>query len=311
MESMFGLNGGNYMNEKPHVLLVDGMALLFRSFFATSAVGQYFRTSDGLATNAVQGFARHVLAAKEMMKPSHMAVCWDMGAHTFRTDLFDGYKSNRPAPPDDMLHQFDLAKKVSEQLGWMNYGEKGIEADDFIGSFTKQWSGKAEFTIITGDKDMLQLLNPSVKIAFMKKGFHVYDVYTEDRFKEEYGIEPAQFADVKAFMGDASDGYPGVKGIGPKTALQLIQKYGSVEGVLEALDELKPAQKKKIEEHKEMLLLSQELAVIKCDIPLQVSLDEITVPNYTNDMVQLFDDQELKLLARQVEKSLAPVNPFE
>ncbi len=127
------------MTEKPHVLLVDGMALLFRSFFATSAVGQYFRTSEGLATNAVQGFARHVLAAKTMMKPTHIAVCWDMGAHTFRTEMFEGYKSNRPAPPDDMLHQFDLAKKVSEQLGWMNYGEKGIEADDFIGSFTKQW----------------------------------------------------------------------------------------------------------------------------------------------------------------------------
>ncbi len=299
------------MTEKPHVLLVDGMALLFRSFFATSAVGQYFRTSEGLATNAVQGFARHVLAAKTMMKPTHIAVCWDMGAHTFRTEMFEGYKSNRPAPPDDMLHQFDLAKKVSEQLGWMNYGEKGIEADDFIGSFTKQWKDEVQFTIITGDKDMLQLLNPSVEIAFMKKGFHIYDVYTESRFKEEYGIEPDQFADVKAFMGDASDGYPGVKGIGPKTALQLIQQYESVSGVLEAIEQLKPAQKKKIEEHKDMLLLSKELAVIKCDIQLNVSLDEITVPNYTNDQIQLFDDQELKLLARQLEKSILPVNPFE
>lgn len=296
---------------RPHVLLVDGMALLFRSFFATSAVGQYFRTSEGLATNGVQGFARHVLAAKTMMKPTHMAVCWDMGAHTFRTDLFEGYKANRPAPPEDMLHQFDLAKKVSEQLGWKNYGEKGIEADDFIGSFTKQWEGRADFTIITGDKDMLQLLNPSVKIAFMKKGYHVYDVYTDSRFREEYEIEPGQFADVKAFMGDPSDGYPGVKGIGPKTALQLIQKYNSTDGVLEAIDELKPAQKKKIEEHKEMLLLSKELAVIKCDIPLDVSLDEIIVPSYTADHVQLCDDQELELLARQLEKSLISVNPFE
>lgn len=305
-------DGGFTMNEKPHILLVDGMALLFRSFFATSAVGQYFRTTEGLATNGVQGFARHVLAAKTMMKPTHLAVCWDMGAQTFRTDMFDGYKANRPAPPEDMLHQFDLAKQVSEQLGWKNYGEKGIEADDFIGSFTKQWQGEADFTIMTGDKDMLQLLNPSVKIAFMKKGFHIYDVYTEGRFKEEYGIEPAQFADVKAFMGDASDGYPGVKGIGPKTALQLIQKYGSTDGVLEAIEELKPAQKKKIEEHKDMLLLSKELAVIKCDIPLDVSLDEILVPNYTNDMVQLFDDQELKLLARQLEKSIIPESsPFD
>lgn len=290
--------------ERPHILLVDGMALLFRSFFATSAVGQYFRTDEGLATNGVQGFTRHVLAAKAMMRPTHMAICWDMGAHTFRNEMFEGYKSNRPAPPEDMLHQFDLAKTVSERLGWKNFGEAGIEADDFIGSFTKQWQDKVDFTIITGDKDMLQLLNPSVKIAFMKKGFHIYDVYTEDRFKEEYGIEPGQFADVKAFMGDSSDGYPGVKGIGPKTALQLIQKYSSTDGVLNALDELKPGQKKKIEEHKDMLLLSKELAVIKCDIPLNVPLTDIVVPTYTSDQIQFCKSQQLSLLAKQLEKSL-------
>lgn len=295
---------------KPHVLLVDGMALLFRSFFATSAVGQYFRTEAGLATNGVQGFARHVLAAKTMMKPTHMAVCWDMGAHTFRNDLFEGYKSNRPAPPEDMQHQFGLAQQVSKQLGWKNYGEKGIEADDFIGSFTKQWKDQVDFTIISGDKDLLQLLSPLVNIAFMKKGFHVYDVYTEGRFKEEYGIEPVQFADVKAFMGDPGDGYPGVKGIGPKTALQLIQTYGSVESVLEAIDELKPAQKKKIEEHKKMLLLSKELAAIRLDIPLAMDLDEILVPQYTDSHVRFCEEQELNLLARQVEKNIRIDHPF-
>ena len=161
-----------------------------------------------------------------------------------------------------------------------------------------------DFTIITGDKDMLQLLKPSVKIAFMKKGFHIYDVYTDERFKEEYAIEPGQFADVKAFLGDASDGYPGVKGIGPKTALQLIQKYGSTDGVLSAIDELKPAQKKKIEESKEMLLLSKELAVIKCDIALDISLSEIAVQRYSADHIRLCEDQQLNLLARQLEKSL-------
>lgn len=294
--------------EKPHVLLIDGMALLFRSFFATSAVNQYFRTTEGLATNGVQGFTRHVLAAKTILKPTHMAVCWDMGSKTFRTDLFDGYKANRPAPPEDMVHQFDWAQEVSKQLGWKNYGEVGIEADDFIGSFTKQWQDQVDFTIITGDKDMLQLLSPSVKIAFMKKGFHVYDVYTESRFIEEYGIQPSQFADVKAFMGDPSDGYPGVKGIGPKTALQLIQAYGSTDGVLDAIDKLKPAQKKKIEEHKDMLLLSKKLAVIKCDIQLDVSLEELIVPTYTSDHIQLCRDQQLSLLAKQLEKNVELTN---
>ncbi len=294
--------------EKPHILLIDGMALLFRSYFATAGVGQYFRTEAGLATNGVQGFARHVLTAKTLMKPTHLAVCWDMGAYTFRTELFDGYKANRPEPPEDMKHQFDQAREVSELLGWKNYGEKGIEADDFIGSFTKKWPGEADFTIITGDKDMLQLLNPSVKIAFMKKGFHIYDVYTHERFGEEYGILPEQFADVKAFMGDPSDGYPGVRGIGPKTALQLIQQFGSVEGVLANLDQLKPAQKKKIEENGEMLALSKKLAVIKDDLQLDVALEEIRVPEYSNELVQLFDEREYRLLARLLEKSFS--SPF-
>ncbi len=292
-----------YFLEKPHIMLVDGMAVLFRSYFATAGVGQFFRTESGLATNGVQGFARHVLTAKSLMKPTHIAVCWDMGAHTFRTDLFDGYKANRPAPPEDMLHQFDQAREVSELLGWKNYGEKGIEADDFIGSFTKKWPDEADYTIITGDKDMLQLLNPSVKIAFMKKGFHIYDLYTEARFGEEYGILPEQFADVKAFMGDPSDGYPGVKGIGPKTALQLIQRYGSVEGVLEHIEDLKPAQKKKIEEHQDMLALSKKLAVIKDDLQLDVALEEIAVPDYSSDLVRICDEREFRLLARLLEKS--------
>jgi 5'-3' exonuclease len=207
------------MNEntnKPHILLIDGMALLFRSFFATSVFGQFLRNEHGVPTNGVQGFARHVLTAKQMMQPTHMAVCWDMGMHTFRNDLFDGYKSNRPAPPEEMLPQFDMAKDISKMLGWQNFGEVGMEADDLIGSMACKWQNEANITIISGDKDLLQLLTPTTKIAFTKKGYSIYDEFTYDRFLEEYQIEPSVFADVKAFMGDSSDGYPGVKGIGPR-----------------------------------------------------------------------------------------------
>ncbi|AQQ52676.1 5'-3' exonuclease [Planococcus lenghuensis] len=297
---------------KPHILLVDGMAVLFRNYFATAAVNQFMRTPEGLATNGVQGFVRHVLTAKTLMKPTHMAVCWDMGAITFRNDLFDGYKANRPAPPEDMVHQFDLAKEISEQLGWQNYGKVGIEADDFIGSFTEQWKGDVKITIISGDKDLLQLLSPDVRVSFMKKGFHVYDHYTEARFREEYEIEPIQFADVKAFMGDASDGYPGVKGIGPKQALQFIKAYGSVEGVLEAIDDLKPGQRKKIEDQLDMLHLSKELAEIRRDIPLDVQLADLLMPTYSAELVSILEQRGLGLVARHIEKiSGAPVeDPF-
>lgn len=289
------------MNEntnKPHILLIDGMALLFRSFFATSVFGQFLRNEQGVPTNGVQGFARHVLTAKQMMQPTHMAVCWDMGMHTFRNDLFDGYKSNRPAPPEEMLPQFDMAKDISKMLGWQNFGEVGMEADDLIGSMAYKWQNEANITIISGDKDLLQLLSPTTKIAFTKKGYSIYDEFTYERFLEEYQIEPSVFADVKAFMGDSSDGYPGVKGIGPKSALQLIQTYGSVEGVIDAIGELKPAQQKKIQENLDMLRLSKKLATIHCEMNLPIELDELRIPTYSKQHLTSLEEAGFGLTSR-------------
>lgn len=269
------------MNNQPHILVIDGMALLFRSFYATSVIGHFQYLPDGRPSNGVQGFARHVLTAQSIIKPSHIAICWDMGANTFRNELFEGYKTNRSEPPEEMIPQFDMAKEVSEWIGWKNIGEAGMEADDCIGSIVEKWKEEAQITIISGDKDLLQLLNPSTNIAFTKKGYSEYDVYTMERFKEEYAIEPHQFVDVKAFMGDSSDGYPGVKGIGPKTALQLIQKYGTVEGVLQNLDELKPGQRNKIADNLEMLKLSYRLASIEKNIPIKERLEDLSVPEYS------------------------------
>lgn len=283
---------------KKHLMIVDGMALLFRSFFASAAMNQFIRLEDGTPTNGVQGFARHVLTAQNLMKPTHIAVCWDMGSHTFRNDLFEGYKANRPAPPVEMQPQFDLAKEVSAMLGWQNFGVKGIEADDLIGSMVMKWKDEVDITIISGDKDLLQLLNPSTTIAFTKKGYTEYDVYTNDRFKEEYAIEPTQFAEVKAFMGDSSDGYPGVKGIGPKTALQLIQTYGSIDGVIESIELLKPAQRKKIEEDAEMLRLSHLLATIDTAQEIDATIDSLEVPVYSNELFAPIETRGYRLISK-------------
>lgn len=281
-----------------HLLIVDGMALLFRSFFASAAMNQFIRLEDGTPSNGVQGFARHVLTAQNLMKPTHMAVCWDMGAHTFRNELFDGYKANRPAPPIEMEPQFDMAKNVSAMLGWQNFGVHGIEADDLIGSMVSKWQHDAKITVVSGDKDLLQILNPNTRIAFTKKGYTEYDVYTEERFREEYGIAPIQFTDVKAFMGDSSDGYPGVKGIGPKTALQLIQTHGSIDGVLAALDLLKPAQRKKIEENLEMLHLSRQLAAIDVEQPIDVELDALTLKPYEEMTFAHVEEEGYRLITK-------------
>ena len=287
--------------EKPHILIVDGMALLFRSFFATSAMGHYFPNDDGVPTNGVQGFARHTMTALSLFKPTHMAVCWDMGAHTFRNDLFNGYKANRPAPPEELVPQFDMARSVSELIGWKNYGERGMEADDLIGSMIKYWDGKAKITVVTGDKDLLQLLKPDVEIALIKKGFSEYNIYTENRFVEEYGISPLQYIEKKAFTGDASDGYPGVKGIGPKTALTLIKKYGSVEGVIAVLDELTPGRRKLIEDSMDMLLLSKKLAEIHCDVDMTDGIENMGIPSYDEDKRKLIENQGYSMIIRQAD----------
>lgn len=283
---------------KPHLLIVDGMALLFRSFFASAAMNQFIRLDDGTPSNGVQGFARHVLTAQNLMKPTHLAVCWDMGAHTFRNELYDGYKANRPAPPEEMLPQFDMAKDVSQMIGWQNFGTKGLEADDLIGSMIEKWKDDAQITVISGDRDLLQLLNPSTTIAFTKKGYTEYEVYTEARFVHEYAIAPKQFAEVKAFMGDSGDGYPGVKGIGPKTALQLIQNHGSIDGVLEALPTLKPGQRIKISENEDMLRLSHQLAKINCEAEIDVELDALRLAAYTPEVFQAVEQKGYRLIAK-------------
>lgn len=287
------------MTTKPKLLIVDGMALLFRSFFASAAMGHFIRLADGTPTNGAQGFVRHVLTAQSLMQPTHMAVCWDMGAYTFRNELFDGYKANRPAPPEEMLPQFDMAKSLSAHIGWQNFGVPGMEADDLIGSMIEKWKHDAEITVISGDKDLLQLLNPTTQIAFTKKGYTEYDVYTHTRFKEEYGIEPMQFAQVKAFMGDASDGYPGVKGIGPKQALTLIQTYGSIDNVLASLDELKPGQRTKIKDNVDMLKLSHALATIHTGVPIEEDLSNLVVQDYDHQTFKALEEQGFALISKQ------------
>lgn len=290
---------------KPHILIIDGMALLFRSFFATAPMGQFFRNADGVPTNAVQGFARHTMAAASLFQPTHLVVCWDMGAKTFRNELFDGYKANRPQPAPELVPQFDMAREVSELIGWKSYGIPNMEADDLIGSVIQSWEGDAKMTVVSGDKDLLQLLRPDVQIAFTKKGYHTYELYTPSRFQEEYEITPAQFVDYKAFTGDASDGYPGVKGIGPKTALKLIKEFGTVDGVLAAKEQLTPAIRKKIAEHEEMLHLSRELAAIHCDLELRDPLEELELPPFDAAFFDEMTKRDYSLIARHA-KSTSP-----
>ncbi|MGW8047336.1 5'-3' exonuclease [Staphylococcus shinii] len=277
------------------ILLIDGMALLFRHFFATSLHKQFMRNSLGTPTNGVQGFVRHVFTAINEIQPTHVAVCWDMGKSTFRNDMFDGYKQNRPAPPDELIPQFDYVKEVSNQFGFVNIGVQNFEADDVIGTLAEAYSDQNQVYIVTGDKDILQCINPNVEIWLTKKGFNIYNRYTLNRFQHEYGLNPTQLVDVKAFMGDTADGYSGVKGIGEKTAIKLIQSYGSVESVIDALDQLTPGQRNKIETDMNNLKLSKTLAKIHTQVPLNTNelLDDMAFGTELSKVLNICNEHEL------------------
>ncbi|MHC5251973.1 5'-3' exonuclease [Listeria kieliensis] len=262
-------------NKQPNLLVIDGMALLFRAFYATAVTNQFMYNEKGVPTNGVQGMMRHIFAAVRQNNPTHTIICWDMGSKTFRNELFDGYKAGRKAPPEEMIPQFDLAKEVAEAFGFMNLGVAGFEADDCIGTITAKLTPDLRTTVLSGDKDLLQLIDVQNDVWIMQKGYGNYKRYDEATFFAEMGVTPLQFIDVKALMGDTSDGYPGVRGIGEKTALKLIQEFESIEGVLENIEALKPGQQKKILEDQEMLALSRKLARIHTDVPLELDYDRM------------------------------------
>lgn len=259
--------------ENKKVLLVDGMALLFRGYFATAVHGNYMYNKEGIPTNGVHGFTKHMIKAVESFNPTHIVCCWDLGSRTFRTELFPDYKGNRSAPEEQMVPQFAMAREITDGFGIPSIDAVNYEADDCLGTLAVSYADDAEVYILTGDQDMLQLADERVRVVIMKKGQGNYQVYDEETVKELKGCHPHQLVDIKALMGDTSDNYPGVKGIGEKTALKLIQEYETLEGVLENLEHLPAGQRKKIEAELEMMHLSRTLAEIRCNAPVSLPLE--------------------------------------
>jgi 5'-3' exonuclease len=288
---------------KQRVLLVDGMALLFRAYYASSYSGYILKTSYGLPTNAVHGFVKYFWDAIETFRPSHVICCWDMGSSTFRNDKFESYKANRLAPPDELISQFDLVKEVTESFGVRNVGINGYEADDCIGTLAKQYGGSiipSEVYILTGDHDMLQLIDENIKVVIMKKGVSNYAVYDSVYLLEDKGLTPEQIVDLKGLMGDTSDNYPGVKGIGEKTAMKLLQDYGSIEGILGNLPALPKGVRSKIEAELDMLHLSRDLARIRCDVDMTCLLDECVWAPESRRVYSKFEQLEFKGLMKLI-----------
>jgi len=259
---------------KKHILLVDGMALLFRGFYATSFRGNFMRNEEGIPTNGVYQFLRYFTDGIHTFQPTHVVCCWDMGSKTFRNEIYDAYKANRGAPPEELIPQFDLVKEAVNIFNVPNIGVINYEADDVIGTLANTLSKDTHVTILSGDYDLLQLVAANVDVAIMKKGIGNYDVYNEANFLNKKGLYPHQIIEFKGLTGDSADNYPGIKGIGEKTALKLLQTYGNMDNILQSMDELTKGIRSKIETDIAMFHLSKELAEIKCDVELEFTIDE-------------------------------------
>ena len=286
-----------------HTLIIDGMALLFRHFYATSFRNQFMYNNKELPTNGVQGMLRHTFKLLDLTQPDNVIIAWDMGSKSVRNEWYEGYKANRVAPPEEMVPQFDMIKEVMHDIGFYQDGIAGYEADDVIGTVAQHVDN---LTIVSGDRDLLQLINGTNRIWLTKKGYTEYHYYDYEAFKEQYGITPQQFIDVKALMGDASDGYSGVQGIGEKTALKLIQTHGSVDTLLDNLHMLTPKMQEKITGDMESLRMSQRLAEIITDVPIKLDglMDKSRLNCDTAHVNKVLKDHDLRL----AEKYLSTLN---
>jgi 5'-3' exonuclease len=311
MEIQGLVTSGTETEIRPRLLIVDGMALLFRAYFATSFTGYIRRTSAGVPVNGVHGFVRYFWDAVERFEPTHVICCWDMGSKTFRTEQFAGYKGNRPEAPDDLIPQFELVKEVVASFGVPNVGITGFEADDCIGTLSKLYAPTADVFVLTGDHDMLQLVDDQITVVIMKKGQGNYAIYTPGFLLEERQLTPLQIIDLKGLMGDTSDNYPGVRGIGEKTALKLMLEYGTIEAILENLHNLPKSVRTKIEADLDMLHLSRDLARIRCDAPVELDWD---VCGWSIDHAQVaskFEELEFGNLIKLIVKAEAAAGKGE
>ncbi len=280
-------------------LVIDGNSLIHRAFYALPLL----QNKDGQYTNAVYGFTKMFLKVLDEQQPDYVAVCFDKGKVTFRHDRFEEYKRTRKATPPELRPQFVLVKRVLEALGVSMYELENYEADDLIGSLTLAAEKQGFSTlVVTGDRDVLQLVSPTVQVFLTRKGISEVECFDLEAVREKYGLEPQQLIDVKGLMGDQSDNIPGVPGVGEKTALKLISKFGSLEKVLENIDRVSGKKlKERLEEHREQAALSKELATIYREVPLELDLESCCVqkPDYSR-VLKLFKELEFTSLVGQV-----------
>lgn len=292
------------------LVLIDGNSLINRAFYAMPVLS----TKNGVFTNAVYGFMNMFIKIQHEIKPDYIAVAFDLKAPTFRHKAYKEYKGTRKPMPEELRPQIPLLKEVLKLMGVRCIEKEGIEADDIIGTIAKNTNIMTY--IYTGDKDSFQLVDHETTVYFTRRGITDIDEYNESNFKEKTGINPIQIIDLKSLMGDSSDNIPGVLGVGEKTALTLIQKYGSLEGVYQNIDSEKGKLKEKLETSRELAFMSKMLATIKTDCDIDVNVKNMLAPkSFSLAVKEKFIELEFKSLYTRKDlfetESLVPLTEKE
>lgn len=264
------------------LIIIDGNSIINRAFYALPDMSN----SDGLKTNAIFGFVRMMFKIIEDYQPTHMSVAFDKKAPTFRHKQYADYKAGRKKMPDELGQQLEPLKELLDKFNINRLELAGYEADDIIGTVAKLGEeNNFKVYIVTGDKDAIQLASHKTTTLITKKGVGEVEEYNYDSVVERYEMTPTQFIDLKGLMGDKSDNIPGVPGVGEKTGIKLLKQYSTIENLIEHTDELKGSIKKKIEENKELALMSKELATIITNVPLDIKLEDLEYGDYNKDDV--------------------------
>ncbi|HYM51902.1 MAG TPA: DNA polymerase I [Candidatus Dormibacteraeota bacterium] len=294
------------MAERRQILmLIDGPSLVYRGYFALPPL----TTSDGMLVNAAFGFLQIVLRGMQDLKPDYAIVSFDVGKPQFRFDAYPEYKAGRPSMPDDLRAQFPLVREIAQMMGMPIRELAGYEADDVIGSLTKTATAAGVDTyIVSGDLDGLQLVDDNVRLLTTRMGVAATVIYDIARVDERFGLRPDQMLDYKALKGDTSDNIPGVPGVGEKTAITLLQEFGSLDAIYERLDEVKGKLRDRLAEHRESAFLSREVGRIVTDLPVELNLEEARTGRYDRRAVaQRFRELEFRsLIDRLPPSSIAP-----
>ena len=303
-----------------HLVIVDGHAIAHRAYHSIPPLSK-----DGQPVNALYGFYSMLLSSLDILKPDYLIVCLDSPGPTFRQSEFVGYRAKRKPADHDLITQLPLLPETLKIAGISHFALGGYEADDLIGTLVhrslrrRRSNSKkpllSKITIITGDKDLMQLVTPQVSLFVPVRGLSETKLYGPSEVKEKLGVDPGQVIDLKALMGDMSDNYPGVTGIGPKAATDLLSQYRSLDNIYSHLADVKPALREKLEKDRDNAYLSQKLATIITNIPLKFTLRSAKLTDSTYlGFDTLFSEYNFKSLlnrlhARHPQTTKSKINP--